>query len=120
MAEVDHVDRDAVVACLGSEGDAPIIGIGSYDESRPGVAEIAFTVDDRYQGRGLGGHLLAWIIEAAEARGFERLHGEILTDNGRMLRLVSGSGYPCQLRRDIGSCRFSLTIGAGAMLPSAA
>jgi GNAT superfamily N-acetyltransferase len=120
MAAVDHMHRDAVVACLGSERDAPIVGIGSYDESRPGVAEIAFTVDDGYQGRRLGGQLLAWIIDAAEARGFERLQGEVLTENGRMLRLLYGSGYPCQLRPDIGSCRFSLTIGADALLPAAA
>ena len=120
MATVDHQESEAVVACLGPGPDAEIVGVASYDQSRPGAAEIAFTIEDRYQGRGLGRHLLDWIITAARARGFARLHGEALAANGPMLRLVGASGYPCRLRHDLGSCEFTLTIDAPTELQAAA
>jgi acetyltransferase len=120
MATVDHQHSDAVVACLSAEPGAEIVGIASYDQTRSGAAEIAFTIEDRYQGRGLGRHLRDWIIAAAQARGFTRLHGEALVANGPMLRLVGASGYPCRLRHDLGSCEFTLTIDAPAELQAAA
>jgi acetyltransferase len=120
MATVDHQHSDAVVACLSAEPGAEIVGIASYDQTRSGAAEIAFTIEDRYQGRGLGRHLRDWIIAAAQARGFTRLHGEALVANGPMLRLVGASGYPCRLRHDLGSCEFTLTIDAPTELQAAA
>jgi RimJ/RimL family protein N-acetyltransferase len=120
MATVDHQHSEAVVACVGPEPNAEIVGIANYDQSRPGAAEIAFTVEDRYQGRGLGHHLLDWIIARAQALGFFRLHGEALAANGRMLRLVATSGYPCRLRHDLDSCEFTLNIEATTELLAAA
>lgn len=120
MAEVDHRQSEAVVACLGPESGAPIVALASYDATRSGAAEVAFTVEDGYQGRGLGRQLLAWIIAAAQAGGFTQLQGEALTENGRMLRLVCQSGYPSRLHRDMGSCDFTLAIGTSAALPLAA
>jgi GNAT superfamily N-acetyltransferase len=120
MATVDHQHSDAVVACLSAEPGAEIVAIASYDQTRSGAAEIAFTIDDRYQGRGLGRHLRDWIIATARARGFTRLHGEALVANGAMLRLVQASGYPCRISHDLGSCEFTLTIDAPTELPVAA
>jgi GNAT superfamily N-acetyltransferase len=120
MATVDHQHSEAVVACLGPEPGAEIVGVASYDETRSGAAEIAFTIADRYQGRGLGRHLRDWIIAAARARGFTRLHGEALVTNGPMLRLVAASGYPSRLRHDLGSCEFTLTLDAPTELLAAA
>jgi GNAT superfamily N-acetyltransferase len=120
MTMVDHHRSEAVVACLGAEPGAEIVGVASYDQTRPGAAEIAFTIEDRYQGRGLGRQLLDWIIDAARACGFTGLHGEALVANGRMLRLVGASGYPCRLRHDLGSCEFSLSIEAPSELQAAA
>ena len=120
MATVDHQQSEAVVACLGPEPDAEIVGLANYDQSRPGAAEVAFTVEDHYQGRGLGRQLLEWVIAAAQARGFSRLHGEALAANGRMLRLVAASGYPCRLRHDLGTCEFTLNIDPSTDLVAAA
>ena len=120
MATVDHQHSEGVVACLGAEPGAEIVGVASYDQTRPGAAEIAFTIEDRYQGRGLGRHLRDWIIAAARARGFTQLHGEALVANGPMLRLVGASGYPCRLRHDLGNCEFTLTLDAPTALPAAA
>jgi GNAT superfamily N-acetyltransferase len=120
MAAVDHQHSEAVVACVSAEPGAEIVGVASYDQTRPGAAEIAFTIEDRYQGRGLGRHLRDWIIGAARARGFTRLHGETLVANGPMLRLVGASGYPFRLQHDLGSCEFTLNIDTPGELQAAA
>ncbi len=51
LADVDHARRDALVALDGDE----IVGVARYD-ARPGAtdAEIALTVEDAWQHRGLG------------------------------------------------------------------
>src|SRR5204863_10118088 len=54
LAAVDHDSRDALVALDGDE----IVAVARYD-SRPGArtAEIAVTVEDAWQHRGIGGRL---------------------------------------------------------------
>lgn len=50
LTHVDYVDRFALVAELGDE----IVAVARYDRTAgAGVAEVAFTVQDDQQGRGL-------------------------------------------------------------------
>ena len=44
-------------------------------------AEVALTVADAYQGRGIGTLLLGALAVAARVDGIERFHGRVLTDN---------------------------------------
>jgi hypothetical protein len=43
IAGVGHYQREAVVTCLGREPAAAIVGLGSYDQTHPGAAEIVLT-----------------------------------------------------------------------------
>src|SRR3954447_14391833 len=56
FVNVDHDDREALVAELGGD----LIGVARYERLGPGAdeAEVAFVVADEYQGRGLGSALL--------------------------------------------------------------
>lgn len=54
----------------------------------PHTAELAITVLDDYQKRGLGRLLLDRIASAAYERGYRRAHGEVLAENRSMLRLA--------------------------------
>jgi GNAT superfamily N-acetyltransferase len=66
-----------------------LIGAGRYEPSEePDTAEVAFVIEDGWQGRGLGGILLEAVLEAAEARGIRRFRAYVLADNHRMLRLL--------------------------------
>ncbi|MEO6821446.1 MAG: GNAT family N-acetyltransferase, partial [Candidatus Nanopelagicales bacterium] len=60
---VDHVDRVALVATVGES----IVAVGRYDVVSPGTAELAFTVRDDHQGRGLGSVLLEHLAAVARA-----------------------------------------------------
>ena len=89
FTHVDHVDRVGLVATVAGE----IVGVGRYDRVSPTDAEIAFTVRDDYQGRGLGSVLLEHLAVAARERGFRRFVADVLPQNRRMTATFSRAGY---------------------------
>ncbi len=90
FANVDYVRRLALVAERETMAGPQIIGVGRYEPSdEPDTAELAFVVEDGWQGRGLGALLLEAVLEAADARGVRRFRADVLADNYRMLRLLA-------------------------------
>ncbi len=85
LADVDHARRDALVALDGDE----IVGVARYD-AKPGAteAEIALTVVDAWQHRGLGSLLARRLGMVAKARGYERFVATMLPDNRAALALL--------------------------------
>ncbi|GAB2447176.1 bifunctional GNAT family N-acetyltransferase/acetate--CoA ligase family protein [Nocardioides hungaricus] len=86
---VDHVDRVAFVMTL----QGRIIAVGRYDVVKPGEAEVAFLVEDRHQGRGIGQLLLEHLAQAGRERGVDRFVAEVLPDNSRMIQTFRDAGY---------------------------
>jgi len=90
FANVDYVRRLALVAERETVAGTQLIGVGRYEPSEePDAAEVAFVVEDGWQGRGLGAVLLEAVLRAAEARGIRRFRADVLADNHRMLRLLA-------------------------------
>jgi len=90
FANVDYVRRLALVAERETVAGFQLIGVGRYEPSEePDAAEVAFVVEDGWQGRGLGALLLDAVLAAAEARGVWRFRAYVLADNHRMLRLLA-------------------------------
>lgn len=81
LFEVDYVDHFVWVVTHGADG--PVVADGRFvrDPDDPTLAEIAFTVADAYQGRGIGGLLLAALAVAARIDGVKRFQARVLTDN---------------------------------------
>src|SRR5258706_10611267 len=58
FANVDYVRRLALVAERETVAGVQLIGVGRYEPAEePDTAEVAFVVEDGWQGRGLGGSL---------------------------------------------------------------
>lgn len=95
LTELDHFDHFAIGAVelnyRGDEKDG--IGIARFvrlpnDDS---CAEVAITVVDRMQGKGLGRHLLRRLVDAAVERDIERFRFECLPHNQKIKKLVENS-----------------------------
>ncbi len=99
LSEVDYVDHFVWVVTDGSDpvADARFV----RDESDPTVAEIAFTVADAYQGRGIGTFLIGALSIAARVNGVERFSAQMLSDNVPMRAIMDHYGALWQ-REDVG------------------
>jgi RimJ/RimL family protein N-acetyltransferase len=90
FANVDYRKRLALVAERDTAAGVQLIGVGRYEPAEePDTAEVAFVVEDGWQGFGLGAILLLDVVRAAEARGIRRFRAYCLADNHRMLRLLA-------------------------------
>jgi GNAT superfamily N-acetyltransferase len=91
LTEVDHRDHEALVA-LTPGGDP--VGVARYIRlaDRPQAAEVAVTVVDEWQGRGVGSALLERIARRARAVGIETLVGVCLATNEQMIELLGQLG----------------------------
>jgi acyl-CoA synthetase (NDP forming)/RimJ/RimL family protein N-acetyltransferase len=89
FTHVDHARRVAFVVLRGDD----IIAVARYDGLDDREAEVAFLVQDDYQGRGLGQLLLEHLAEAGRERGYERFVAEVLPENSRMIQVFREQGY---------------------------
>ena len=104
---VDYRDRMALVAELGGA----IIAVGRYDRM-PGTtdAEVAFSVTDRHQHRGLGTLLLEFLAAHARTQGVTRFQAETLYGNQAMLGVFRRAGFAETSRGDHGVVEVTLDI----------
>jgi len=81
LFEVDYVDHFVWVVTCGVDG--PVVADARFirDEEDPASAEVALTVADAYQGRGIGTLLLVALAVAARVDGIKRFHAQVLSDN---------------------------------------
>jgi GNAT superfamily N-acetyltransferase len=90
LANVDYQTRLAIVIAREDVAGTEVVAVGRYEPTKdPHVAEVAFVVQDGWQGKGLGRLLLRELLGAAGARGIRRFRAYVLADNSRMLRLLS-------------------------------
>ncbi len=76
------------------EGTSRIIATGSYVARDETTAEVAFAVDDEFQGKGLGGLLLERLALLAARHGFIRFWALTLLGNQLMMETFRQSGFP--------------------------
>jgi RimJ/RimL family protein N-acetyltransferase len=90
--EVDHVNHEALVAVpvLSSEivGECRFVRL----PDRPDTADLAVTVVDAWQGRGVGSALLARLSERALEVGIEYFTAEVLAENRAVLAMLPSLG----------------------------
>jgi RimJ/RimL family protein N-acetyltransferase len=91
FTEVNHRDHEALIA-LTPGGE--IVGIARYIRFGPDSpgAEVAVTVADGWQGRGVGTALLARLAERGLSEGVEAFQGICLAGNTDMQRLLRELG----------------------------
>jgi L-amino acid N-acyltransferase YncA len=118
LVNVDHHDHEALVAT--DPRTKRGVAVVRYVQVRgePGVVEIAATVADDWQGRGLGGAMIAQLAGRAREEGHTVMRASVLAANSRSIAMLRRGGfvalgntgimreYERPLRSD-GSCRLS-------------
>jgi RimJ/RimL family protein N-acetyltransferase len=94
----DFVHAAVLVASLGSGADETLIGGGAYTViERPDAvptAEVSFTIEEDYHGKGLSTLFMALLIEIGREHGIRRFEAEVLAGNTPMLKVFQHSGLP--------------------------
>jgi RimJ/RimL family protein N-acetyltransferase len=90
LTDVDHTDHEALVAVDARTGEA--LGIARYVRVGPDVAELAVTVTDDCQGRGVGARLVRLLAARARRAGIRSFVCLTLAGNARAIRLAQGLG----------------------------
>lgn len=93
LTEVDHVSHEALVAV--DETSGRIVGVARYATAGAAepVADVAVTVVDAWQRRGIGTALTRRLIDHAQANGIERLTGTALAGNRAARALLDRLGF---------------------------
>lgn len=104
LTDLDFRDHVALVAEIESaDGRREGIGVGRFVRVHPPQArdraEVAFTVDDQHQGRGVASHLLDHLARIARGLGYVAFEADVLPDNRPMLEVFQHSGL--RMREDL-------------------
>lgn len=116
---IDFVHLAGLVVSVGSGADETVVGSATYvAETAPDdgarVAEVAFTIEEDYQGQGLAGRLLAALATIARTHGIARIKAEVLGTNAPMLAVFQRSGLPMTRRSEAGVVHIVLDLGPAA------
>jgi GNAT superfamily N-acetyltransferase len=87
-------DRFSVIAVMTIDGFETIVGEARYAfDADAGSFEFGLSVDDRWQGHGIGSALIGNLQCRAAALGANRLFGDTLRSNEVMMALARKSGF---------------------------
>ena len=114
----DFVHAVALVATIGEGEGEVIIGGGAYTvldrPGEPAVAEVSFTVEEDYQGRGLSGLFMRLLTQIGRERGICRFEAEVLAGNTPMLKVFQHSGLPLHSHIEDGVVHVVMDLGTAA------
>jgi RimJ/RimL family protein N-acetyltransferase len=98
---VDYDAEMAIVALAGKPPHEDIVGVARYlaDAERQ-TAEVAFTVADAFQRKGLGTFFFDKLVRIARTRGIHTFYGYVLVENSGMLKIFHRSGMVIETQTD--------------------
>lgn len=94
FTQIDYDREMALIALVAEEGAERQVGSARYTLSADAESvEFALIVDDQWQNSGLGRRLMGALIDCAREKSYRSIVGDILSDNQKMLRLMTGLGF---------------------------
>ncbi|MBE3598609.1 MAG: GNAT family N-acetyltransferase [Limnochordaceae bacterium] len=108
-------DQVSLLAIWGEGPDERVVGVGNY-VALPGrnTAEVAFVVDDAFQGRGIGTLLLERLAGMAAGSGLVGFEAEVLFENRPMVEVFRESGFQVRQALDGGVLHIQFPVATTA------
>ena len=118
LTEIDHHDHEAMIALDERTGEG--IGVARYvrDPDHPDAAEVAVTVIDDWQGRGLGTLLLEVISARARQEGITRFTALMLATNKEMMDLLRELDPVRIVDQELGTVQIEVAIPSVGLAPA--
>jgi acyl-CoA hydrolase/RimJ/RimL family protein N-acetyltransferase len=97
IVNVDYTNEMTFVVLAEEDGRERLLGAGSYLRDRAtNMADVAFLVQDDYQGHGVATILLRRLMASARENGIEGFTADVFAHNRAMLHVFHKSG--CELK----------------------
>src|SRR5215216_3369922 len=98
-----EANLDQAFGLVARSGDgARVVGHAFYVVIEGKRAEVAFTIANDFQRRGLGSILLCQLAEVAASNGIEIFEAEVIATNHAMLHVFRQSGFPIEVNASAG------------------
>ncbi len=108
---VDYGKEFSVVGFGGKKGEGKMIAearLVTGDEEH--IGEVAFLIDETYQGLGIGSYLMDLLIVEGRNRGLHALCAQVLSDNQPMIKVFEKTGLPVESRLESGVYQITIKI----------
>lgn len=106
---VDYSQTLSIIGLVGEPGAGHVIAEGRFVKHKDkNLADVAFVVDEDYQGRGIATSLLEMLMEHAKERGLEGFTADVLASNKAMMKVFEKVGLPVRACLEEGA--YSLTM----------
>ncbi len=94
LTQIDYYNEMALIAVKPSGKGEEQIGVARYTTNLDQEScEFALVVSDAWQGLGIGYQLMQKLMDIARDRGLERMDGQVLASNTRMLNMMRSLNF---------------------------
>jgi acetyltransferase len=94
LTQIDYYNEMALIAVKPNGPAEEQIGVARYSTNLDQRScEFALVVGDAWQGHGIGYQLMQKLMEIARDRGLERMEGQVLSSNSRMLNMMKALNF---------------------------
>ena len=110
LMRFDPASEVVLLATVGAAAGERVIGSARYVAAKPGVAEVAFMVEEDFHGRGIASLLLRHLARVARVQGIETFEADVLAENKAMQAVFARSGWKVQSQRDGGTVHLTMSL----------
>ena len=111
---VDYKDVLSVVGLVGPPGQGRIIAEARFARHREKpYVDVAFVVDEAYQGKGIATYLYRMLARLARQRGARGMTADVLATNQAMLKVFEKGGDPVKSHYEDGAYALTISFEGG-------
>jgi len=115
---IDYNSEMSVVGLVGDPGEGTIIAEARYAKDEENAyGDMAFVVEEKYQGLGVATYLYEMLIRLAKERGLKGFTAEVLQTNTTMMKVFEKGHLPITSRLRDGLYRLKISFDTHADQP---